>query len=259
MNYGLYLSASGVLTNSYRQDVYANNLANVGTVGFKPDLAAVQSRPSKSVEDHLAPDVSRQLMDKLGGGVNAAPQRIAFSMGAPEQTGRAMDAFLEDPTDFLQVTVRDAAGRETTQYTRDGRLMTDHQGRLVTPSGLPVLDGKGKTIDLPPNLPTQVGSAGWITGPANERIAQLGVVRIDDPTALKKAGGNRFVMIGSSAVEVLDTPRVRGGTLENSAANPIDSLMSVISATKAATGNARMLRYHDTVMDQAINTLGRVA
>ena len=26
MNYGLHLSASGVLTNLYRQDVYANNI-----------------------------------------------------------------------------------------------------------------------------------------------------------------------------------------------------------------------------------------
>ena len=33
MIYGLYLSATGVMTNSYRQDVIANNLANAETVG----------------------------------------------------------------------------------------------------------------------------------------------------------------------------------------------------------------------------------
>jgi flagellar basal body rod protein FlgG len=32
--YGLYLSATGVLTNSYRQDVISNNLAKSVTVGF---------------------------------------------------------------------------------------------------------------------------------------------------------------------------------------------------------------------------------
>ena len=31
MIYGLYLSASGVMTNSYRQDVIANNIANSNT------------------------------------------------------------------------------------------------------------------------------------------------------------------------------------------------------------------------------------
>jgi len=39
MIYGLYLSAAGVMTNSYRQDVIANNIANAETVGFKKDLA----------------------------------------------------------------------------------------------------------------------------------------------------------------------------------------------------------------------------
>ena len=38
MLYGLYLSAAGVMTNSYRQDVIANNIANAETVGFKRDL-----------------------------------------------------------------------------------------------------------------------------------------------------------------------------------------------------------------------------
>ena len=44
MNYGLYLSATGVLANTYRQDVIANNLANSETVGFKRHLATFQQR-----------------------------------------------------------------------------------------------------------------------------------------------------------------------------------------------------------------------
>ena len=38
MVYGIYQSAGGMLVNQYRQEVPANNLANVATVGFKPDL-----------------------------------------------------------------------------------------------------------------------------------------------------------------------------------------------------------------------------
>jgi len=54
MNYGLYLSASGVLTSMYRQDVLANNLANVNTVGYKPDAVATRQRDAARVEDGLA-------------------------------------------------------------------------------------------------------------------------------------------------------------------------------------------------------------
>ena len=36
MNYGLYLSAAGAISSIHRQNVLANNLANMNTVGFKP-------------------------------------------------------------------------------------------------------------------------------------------------------------------------------------------------------------------------------
>ncbi len=52
MIYGLYLSASGVLTNLYRQDVIANNIANSETVGFKKDLTILQQRPTAAQELH---------------------------------------------------------------------------------------------------------------------------------------------------------------------------------------------------------------
>ena len=35
MTYGLWLSATGVMTNSHQVDVIANNLANAETTGFR--------------------------------------------------------------------------------------------------------------------------------------------------------------------------------------------------------------------------------
>jgi len=45
MLYGLYISAAGLKVNEYQQAVHSNNLANVGTVGFKLDRVVVESRP----------------------------------------------------------------------------------------------------------------------------------------------------------------------------------------------------------------------
>ena len=50
MLYGLYASASGVIAASHRQDVHANNLANIESTGFKRTLALVQQRPAEAVE-----------------------------------------------------------------------------------------------------------------------------------------------------------------------------------------------------------------
>jgi hypothetical protein len=35
--------------------------------------------------------------------------------------------------------------------------------------------------------------------------------------------------------------------------------MDLVDATKAATGNGNLIRYHDSLIDRAVNVLGRVA
>jgi len=41
MNYGLYIATSGMLTNMMRLDVASNNLANVNTTAYKPDIVEI--------------------------------------------------------------------------------------------------------------------------------------------------------------------------------------------------------------------------
>ncbi len=36
-------------------------------------------------------------------------------------------------------------------------------------------------------------------------------------------------------------------------------MMNVMAAGKAAQSNAKLIQYHDSMMDSAVNTLGRVA
>ena len=103
MNYGLYLSASGMLTNIYRQDVFANNLANVETIGFKPHIPSIAQRDAEAVEDDLSHDVAHELLERLGGGVLAGPQRLDLSVGSLNQTGSELDAALLDKNDFYVV------------------------------------------------------------------------------------------------------------------------------------------------------------
>ena len=76
MLYGLYLSAAGVLSGEYRQDLIANNLANVSTPGFKRDLAIFQQR---SVESRASgwPLDRHDLLDRMSGGILAAPTHTA--------------------------------------------------------------------------------------------------------------------------------------------------------------------------------------
>src|SRR5258706_4424195 len=91
MLYGLYLSASGVQTNSYRQDVIANNIANSETVGFKRDLALFQERRTELKESGASPMRSNAMLEALGGGVLASPTSMDRAQGEMDRTGRNLD------------------------------------------------------------------------------------------------------------------------------------------------------------------------
>lgn len=260
MNYGLYLSASGVQVNMYRQDVFANNLANSRTVGFKTDLAPVRQRDPETVENSLGLDLRQDLLDKIGGGVLAARGRIDFSPGNLEQTYGPLDAALSDPHSFFVVRQTDANGQSSIRLTRDGRFTQNDQGQIVTVAGNhAVLDADDSPIFIDGQQPVHVDDAGNLKQ-NGQVIATLGVATVTDPNALRKEQNNLLRIDGDDSLRQPSALRgMRSGYIETSAVDPIQSLMQVIGATKAATSNANMIRYHDTLMDRAVNTFGRVA
>lgn len=258
MNYGLYLSASGVLTNLYRQDVFANNLANAGTVGFKRDLASVTSRPPEAIEKALGFDDHHELLDKLGGGMLAGRQRIDFSAAPITPTGNPLDAALLDDRSFFTVGyVNPETSQRETRFTRDGRFTRDAQGQLVTVAGgFPVLNDSGRPITLPDG-DAEIGSDGGVRV-NGLTIGQLGVVTVPDRDQLIKQGQNLFHYTGKGDAKPVDNPQLRPGHTEQSGVDPIDTLMDLINATKAVTSNGNLIRYHDQMLDRAVNVLGRV-
>ena len=260
MNYGLYLSASGVLTNLHRQDVFAHNLANVKTVGFKRDLAAIRQRDPESIEEQFGPRLSHRLLDRLGGGVLAARTRISLAPAALEQTGGDLDLALPGANSFFVVATQDATGTPQVNLTRDGRLTRDADGYLVTVAGgHRVLDNRDRPIQVPADGKVHVDDAGNLSV-GEDQVATVQVAAASDPERLIKRGHGLFGWRGGEDLrQPVEAPNVRQGFVEASGVDPIMALMDLIGATKAATGNANLIRYHDLLMDRAVNVLGRVA
>src|SRR5256714_3183439 len=120
MIYGLYLSATGVVTNSYRQDVIANNLANAETVGFKKDLASFVERRTAAAERGLGSGSSDPMMEHLTGGLWTLPTTVDVSQGELEATGHNLDCAVVSKGYFL---AQDGKGQQN--LTRDGRFAID--------------------------------------------------------------------------------------------------------------------------------------
>ena len=259
MNHGLFISASGALASLYRQDLLAGNLANLDTVGFKPDIAVTRQRDPVRVEDNLPTWPSNALLERLGSGVQLAPNRVAFRQGVLRATGNPLDVAVEGEG-FLTVRVGGTGTADRFRLTRDGRLAIDARGRLVTAAGgLPVLDTGNREIRLSGSGPVVITPDGTVKQ-GDTVIAQLSLARVPDVRSLRKDGPGLFVLDAvATASRARGSGRIVQGYVEESSVDEIRVLMQIQDAAQAAQANIGLMTYHDRIMDQAINRLGRVA
>ncbi len=250
MLYGMYISAAGAMANSYRQDVVANNLANVDTVAFKKDLALFQARPTEAAENGSG-RMTSALLENTGGGIFALPTYTDFSQGSLEPSSSDYDvALVEDG--FFQV---DNAGE--VMYTRDGRFMIGPDGTtLVTASSqLPVLNPEGEIISLLPGVPPQIDNNGFISQ-NGQVISQLGTVKFSDNSKLKKIGANLYE--GNRQEATPEVVQVRQNYVETSGVNTMDEITSMIKTQRLFQNNVTMLQIQDQTLGAAISKLGNI-
>ena len=259
MNYGLYLSAAGAMSNMHKLDVYANNLANIETVGFKPNTVYFKERAPERLED-MHPGVDPQFMlERLGGNIFVNESSIDVSQGDLRPTGNDLDLAIQGDGFFV---LRGGSGPDAqpVRLTRDGRLTVNADGRLINAtSGLPVLGQDNQPITLNPNEKVEIKTDGSIEQ-SGSTVAQLRVVTVDEPHALRKVGDSVYEPSQQQGQSLRAADgAVRQGFLESSGTNPMKTLSTLIAASKSAAGNAKMMQYHDHLMGQAVNTFGRVA
>jgi flagellar basal body rod protein FlgG len=258
VNYGIHISASGALAAMYRQDVFANNLANMDTTGFKPDVPAAMHRDPARVEDGLAFMPSSPLLERLGAGALSAPNRVSYTQGALEATGQPFDLALQGDG-FFVVRLEVQNNSDRLRLTRDGRFTRDASGRLVmASSGLAVLDTRNSPIQIPDGPGVRVDADGAVRQ-GDRLVARLRVVNVPDRDVLVKEGHSLFRAPSGAMDAARPSPAlVRQGFLEMSGVDAFRAMMQVTSAGREVDGSMSLIAQHDRMMERAINTLGRV-
>jgi flagellar basal-body rod protein FlgF len=250
MLYGLYLSATGVMANSHKQDVIANNLANSETVGFKRDLAMFMERAPESQAGTRAGRRSNPLLDKIGGGLFVAPSATDTSSGELETTDAPLDVAVMG-NGYFQVQ---HSGRNL--LTRDGRFMVDRGGNLIqTGSGARVLDTDGKPVVLTPGVPATISNDGAVVQ-NGQPVARLGLREITDVRQIVKVGGN-MIQAADSATKP-STLEVRSGMLERANVDPASELAALMDCQRELEANANLIRYQDQTLGRLINEVGKI-
>ncbi len=236
----MYISAEGANAQAERLEVIANNLANVDTAGFKPDVPTFQARFAEAIQRGQAQPGSRSIND-IGGGVKINGVATNYSMGELKHTGNDLDFAINGKGFFL------IRGDDGQQYlSRAGDFALDTQGRLVTQYGhRPVLDQQGSEIQLSPNVPWSFSQDGFINQAGT--IHAVGLSQPESLDELMKIGNNLFKPNGNVKPLELSERNIRQGYLEMSGASPVRQMMAMIETTRAFQANTQMVQNQDSM------------
>jgi flagellar basal body rod protein FlgG len=240
-----------VLTNSDRQDVIANNIANSETPGFKKDLTLLQQRPTAAQETGKTGQ-SDPLLEQIGGGLLASHAAVDTLPGDIEPTGNNLDIALQGPG-YLAVS-----SQGKTRLTRNGEMVLDRSGRLVmaNDTSQAILDNKQTPITLDPTMPITITQNGEITQDSKP-VARLGLFNVSDESRLRK-DGRTLLSVPDGMAMAEAQPSVRSGFVEKSNVDPSTELTDLMDTQRQLEANANMIHIQDETLDKLVNDVGRI-
>jgi len=255
----LFTAATGMDAQQIRIDTIANNLANVGTTGFKKSRAEFQdlfyetlTAPGAQAADGTTVPTGAQ----VGHGVKLGGVNQIFTQGTRTNTGRDFDLSI-DGDGFFQITT---TGGETF-YTRDGSFHLDANGNLVTDRGDLLEPNIQIPIDAIQVTVLADGTVSALIAGQNtpQQLGQLEIARFQNPSGLRAVGGNLYVPSNSSGNVETGTPgdigfgTIAQGFLESSNVNMAEELVKMILAQRAFEVNSRVIQAGDEMLQRAAN------
>ena len=144
----LYSGVAGLKTQQTKMDVIGNNIANVGTYGFKSDRATFKDVYYQTTQTATAStgNVGGTNAKQIGYGNLVGSIDTNTKTSAMSSTGYGLDIAIAGEG-FLQVMGADG----NIMYTKAGMLDIDAEGNLVDVNGNFVLGVSGSDMTLPPS------------------------------------------------------------------------------------------------------------
>ncbi|HTW57908.1 MAG TPA: flagellar basal-body rod protein FlgF [Terriglobales bacterium] len=244
MDSGYYAACAGLAAQMQALDLVANNLANLGTAGYRGEQATFRSLVAGGGWAAANPlNAAVNDFGVLGG------SRVDLTTGSLTATGNPLDLAVAGSGFFV---LQSAAGQV---YTRDGSFHTTPAGQLVTAQGEPVLGQQGP-ITLPGGA-VAVSEDGTISVDGNV-VDQLRLAEFSPHTSLTALGNAIYAAPTNSALPPASST-VRQGMLENSNVSPVEGAVQLITIQRNAEMMQRALSLFDTQFNQtAVQDLPRV-
>jgi flagellar basal-body rod protein FlgG len=255
MDRGIYPILSGAVAQERRMQVFANNMANVNTAGFKQDdqtFQAIMARITHTAHGMIRTVGLAQHLSATppgaAGRVFVAPHglRTAFESGRIRITGNPLDLALQN-RGFFEIKTQQGI-----RYTRNGTFSLDNQRRLVTNQGYPVLGTRGE-IKIPPGV-INVNGQGEIQVDG-KTVATIKLVDFPDQAMPTKQAEGLFA--GDQGKPVAN-PGIQSGHLEESNVNALGEMVKLIQGMRTYESAQKLIQAFDRMTEVTIQDVGRV-
>ncbi|ANK12574.1 flagellar basal-body rod protein FlgG [Erythrobacter neustonensis] len=258
----LHVARTGLEAQDMRMRVIANNLANIGTTGFKRDRAdfATLAYQEQRVAGQASTGQTAYAVGlNLGTGVQVQGTTSIQTQGTMNPTGNTLDVAL-DGDGYFQVEL---PGGGQPGFTRAGNFTRSADGTLITAQGYALqppiqIPAGAQSISIAPD-----GTVTALT-PGNAEPTQLGQLSVSsfvNPAGLRNIGDNFLVETAASGPAETGFAgengrgQIRQGMLEGSNVNVVEELVEMIEAQRAYEINSKMVSAVDEMLRNANQTL----
>lgn len=243
MDSGYYAAAAGLAAQMQALELVANNLANLGTAGYRGQQATFRSLLASHNNFWNPVNTSINNYGVLGASA------IDMSAGSLTPTGNSLDLAVAGKGFFV------VQSKGTVLYTRNGGFHRTPDGHLVTTEGDAVMGEQGP-IQLP-NGVIAVAADGTIS--VDGAVAgRLRIAEFSPSTQLVAAGKALYTAPKSSELPAASSS-VRQGMIEQSNVSSVEAVVQLIAVQRNAEMMQRALALFDGQLNQtAVQDLPRV-
>lgn len=264
-----YTSLSGLRAAQTDLAVTSNNIANVGSVGFKKSRA--------EFGDMMPPSGSSA---GIGTRLKAITQQ--FTQGQFETSSRELDLAINGTGFFI---TRDPGGTGDTMFTRDGSLTIDANRWLTDSKGARLqafpVDAAGNTtgqalsdamsIQVPDQNATtlarlsdvSIDPEGLIVASfsdgSTQPLGRVALANFSNPAGLRQQGDGRWSVTGESGAVQTGAPKgdgfgaVQTGAIERANVDLTEELVALIAAQRNFQANAKAIETANALTQTVTN------
>jgi len=252
----LWIAKTGMEAQQTQLDNISNNLANVGTNGYKRSHAVFEDLIYQNLRQAGANSTEQTTLPtglQVGLGVRPVATARIYTQGNLQQTSNNLDLAIKGDG-FFQIQMPDG----TTAYTRDGSFQLNANGQMVTNNGYTVLPG----ITIPANAQTlTIGNDGTVSvtlpgQAATQTVGQIQMANFVNPAGLDPKGQNLFTETAASGTPNTGAPSNNGmgsiqqGYVETSNVNVVEELVQMIQTQRAYELNSKAVQTSDQMLQK---------